>query len=151
MSARRKSFGWEGMASWVRQIEHLLAIERASSEHYVRFCAAARLLTVARIRVCRQPNALARVQQMIEDAVYRHPNLFGLERVWSKSERGKLLVEIGNRLTLLSMGRDRPKVPGPRFDIERIPDMALDRLIQTHRDLTLIDRLRAERRRRQSG
>ena len=74
--------------------------------------------------------------------------LYGLDRAFSKAERGALLVEVRNRRDLIALGRNAPKPKGPRLDPRRLPDDALDRLIQCHADVTMVSRLRRERERR---
>jgi hypothetical protein len=72
-----------------------------------------------------------------------------LQRELTRTEIGTFLVETRNRLDALYSGRaDRPCAKGPRFDPACIPDAALERLIQRHPDLEIVDRLRAERSRR---
>ena len=75
-------------------------------------------------------------------------DLYGLDRAFAKPEAGVLLMEVRNRRRLLALGRDRARERGPRLDPERLPLAAIERLIQHHRDLALVERLRAERARR---
>ncbi|WP_033966676.1 hypothetical protein [Sphingomonas sp. Ant H11] len=63
-------------------------------------------------------------------------------------ELGTLIVEATNRRTLLGLGRDAPRTKGPALDPRRLPADRLDYLIQTHRDIALVDALRIERERR---
>lgn len=144
-----KPLQWEGMGSWVRHIGRLLAVESASSDHYARFRDTARQLTVERVRSCRHIDDLERVEKLLAvDARYSQGWLFGLDRVWPKHERGALLVEVRNRMTLLRIGREVPKPKGPRYDLARLPIDVIDRLIQRHPDIALVERLRVERNRR---
>jgi len=141
-----KAFAWESMASWVRHMNRLFAIESPSGDHYARVCCTARELTVERIRQCRHADDLARCETMLAQASAGW--LYGLDRAFSRAERGELLVEVRNRILLLNLGRTRPKPKGPRLDPARLPDAALLRLIQTHADPHLVNQLRAERQRR---
>lgn len=141
-----KPFAWESMGAWVRLMHRLFALEAPSSDHYQRTRATARELTVDRIRVCRHDDDLARVEQMLVEA--RSGWLYGLDRAFTRAERGGLLVEVRNRRRLLILGRDAPKPKSARFDLQRLPDDALARLIQSHPDTDLVGRLRDERRRR---
>jgi hypothetical protein len=75
-------------------------------------------------------------------------DLHGLERVWSRAELGVLITEAVNRGRQLALGRTEPRVKGPALDSARIPDDRLDYLFQHHRDLAVVDALRAERERR---
>jgi len=69
--------------------------------------------------------------------------------VWTRFELGVLITEATNRDRLLSLGRLAPRAKGPALDPARLPDDRLEHLIQTHRDLAVVEALRAERRRRQ--
>lgn len=144
-----KPFAWESMGSWVRHMNHLFALETPSSEHYTRTRATARELTIDRIRECRHDDDLGRCEDMLVQA--RAGWLYGLDRAFTRSERGELLVEVRNRRALLAKGRDRPRQKGPRFDPTRMPIAVLDRLIQIHPDLSLVELLRAERSNRRAA
>lgn len=98
------------------------------------------------MRECRHDDDLARVEQMLVKA--RSGWLYGLDRAFTRAERGELLVEVRNRRHLLAMGRTRPKPKNARLDPALLPDDALERLIQFHPDMTVVERLQAERHRR---
>jgi hypothetical protein len=115
---------------------------------YRRFKAKARQLTIARIRAASDAPAIARLARRLSAARYPSGTLHGLEHAWRRDELGTLIVEATNRATLLTLGRDRPRPKGPRLDPARIPDDRLDHLIQTHRDVALVEQLRTERQRR---
>ncbi|WP_138995815.1 hypothetical protein [Sphingomonas sp. PAMC 26621] len=76
--------------------------------------------------------------------------LYGLDRAFSRAERGELLVEVGDRRQLLALGRTAPKPKGPHLDAKRLPFSVLMKLIQTHQDPLVIERLRLERARREA-
>lgn len=145
---RPRAFPWESMGAWVRHMHRLFAIETASSDHYDRVQRTARDLTVERIRECRHDDDLARCERMLVEA--RSGWLYGLDRVFSRAERGEMLVEVRNRRIVLSLGRSEPKPKGPRFDPTLMPVEALERLIQSHSDIGFVDRLRDERERREA-
>ena len=74
------------------------------------------------------------------------PAYHGLASVLSRSEMGTMLVELRNRQRALVSGRAfAPRAKGPRLEPTRLTDEALERLIQMHPDLALVDRLRTER------
>ncbi|AXB80100.1 hypothetical protein [Novosphingobium sp. P6W] len=127
-------------------MNHLFAIEALSSDHYARTRGTARTLTVDRIRECRHDDDLARCEAMLVQA--KQGWLYGLDRAFTKAERGELLVEVRNRRQLIKLGRSAPKSKGPRLDPTRLPAEALIRLIQSHPDIEVVKRLRAERDRR---
>ncbi len=146
---RAKPYPWVSMATWVRQIGHLLAIETASGDHYHRVREAAHELTPERIHECRHDDDLERVEAMLDVARHGYSScLYGLDRAFTKPEAGVLLMEVRNRRQLLALGRDRARERGRRLDPERLPMEAIERLIQHHRDMALVERLRAERARR---
>jgi hypothetical protein len=143
---KTKAFAWESMGAWVRHMHRLFAIESPSSDHYARTRETARGLTIERVRECRHDDDLARCEAMLVEA--RSGWLYGLDRAFTRAERGALLVEVRNRRHLLAIGRPTPKPRRARFEVGRLPDEVLLRLIQTHRDAALVERLREERRRR---
>jgi hypothetical protein len=141
-----KSMPWASMASWVRNMNRLFAVATPSSDHYRRVRETARTLTPDRIAECRHDDDLGRCEAML---LHAHDGwLYGLDRAFTKAERGELLVEVRNRRHHLSLGRDGPKIKGPRLDPTRMPLDAIERLIQTHRDIAFVDQLRHERLRR---
>ena len=141
-----KPFAWNSMGAWVRLMHRLFALEAPSSEHYRRVRETARALTVERIRECRHDDDLARCEAMLMEA--RAGWLYGLDRAFTRPERGTLLVEVRNRRQLLALGRLAPKPKGARMDPRCLPNDALERLIQSHTDVALVDQLRCERARR---
>ena len=139
---------WRGLPAWHGELDRQSAIMRPSRPLYHRFEATARQLTAERIRTCRDVPAIARLVDRLSAARYPSGCLHDLDRVWTRAELGELLVEATNRRTLLAMGRDQPRPKGPTFDPPRLPDDRLDHLIQSHRDLAVVDALREERERR---
>lgn len=118
---------------------------RSSSPAAERYDRAANRLTVAAIRASADGDGLGRVVGWLRRA--RYGNRLG--RIWSRARIGELLVAAEGRLAQIELGRIVPKAKGPRLDPARLPDERLDALIQTHRDLGVVEALRAERRRRQ--
>lgn len=141
-----KPFAWESMGTWVRHMHRLFALEGPNSDHYRRTRETARALTVERIRECRHDDDLERCEAMLVEAAAGW--LYGLDRAFSRAERGTLLVEVRNRRKLIALGRTEAKPKGPRLDETRLPFSALIRLIQTHQDPLVVERLRFERARR---
>lgn len=141
-----KPFAWESMGAWVRHMHRLFALESPSSDHYRRTRETARALTVERIRECRHDDDLERCEAMLVEAAAGW--LYGLDRAFSRAERGTLLVEVRNRRHLIALGRYAPKAKGPKLDPGRLPDGVLDRLIQSHANVEIVERMRRERERR---
>ena len=141
------AFAWESMGAWVRHMHRLFSIESASTDHYTRTRDTARRLTVERIRECRHDDDLARCEAMLVEA--QSGWLYGLDRAFSRAERGTLLVEVRNQRHLLTIGRTEAKPKGLRFEPRLLPDAGLLRLIQTHHNPDVVRQLRDERSRRQ--
>jgi len=125
-------------------------LRRAATPLYERFDRDARQLTVARITAARDLAAVERVEAML-----RAPSIGSgwrdLWRVFDRRQLGELVAAATNRARMLRLGRLDPKPRGPRLDPRRLPDDRLDALIQRHRDLAVVEALRAERRRRLEG
>ena len=106
-----------------------------------------RSLTIEHVRRSFDRPGIARAIRMFD--LGRHnpvPAYHGLASELSRSEMGTLLVELRNRQQSLASGRAfMPRPKGPRFDPAMLTDEALERLIQTHPDLTVVDGLRRER------
>ena len=140
---------WRGLQAWLEEIDRQLDLMRPSNPLYGRFDATAGLLTVERLRSSRDVAALLDAARRLSAARFATGHHFhDLNRVWTRAELGTLLVEARNRGRLLAMGRAVPKTKGPRLDPGRLPDDRLDVLIQSHRDMFLVETLRAERARR---
>lgn len=139
---------WRGLPSWHRELDRQSALMRPRRSLYHRFDATARQLNIERIRSCRDTAAIARLVDRLSAARYPSGCLHDLDRVWTRAELGALLVEATNRRTLMALGRDKPRAKGPSLDPTRLPDDRLVHLIQTHRDMAIVEALRAERLRR---
>ena len=137
------------LAAWLAEIDRQAGLMRPSRRLYERFDRTARTLTPGRIRACEDGVSVAGLVVRLRAA--RYPgghDLHGLDRVWSRAELGVLITEAVNRQRQLVMGRLEARPKGPRLDPRRLPDARLEHLIQQHRDLGLVEALRAERRRR---
>jgi hypothetical protein len=122
---------------------------RHATPHYDRCSRLYNSLTAADIRACRDAAALDTAYVLFDKARHSDVPAYGLGRVWTREALGQMMVEVHNQRVRVSLGRlDRPRPKGPRFDPERLPLTALDRLIQRHPDVDLVDQLRAERERR---
>jgi hypothetical protein len=145
------NLGCATLAEWLDLVYRIGGQVQCSAAHYKRCGRLYRSLRVDDIRASRDITALERCEQLFNRARGAGDVPFGrgLQRELSRAEIGALLVETRNRLDALRSGRaDRPRHKGPRFDSARIPDAALERLIQQHPDLAILDRLRTERIRR---
>lgn len=147
---------WAGGVAWAAEMRRQASVIgcKRSTPLRLRFEATAHQLTPSRLRSSVQCNdaAIDAILPLLElcrrDCGRR---LFEIYRPWTDPELGELLVEARNRLTLRGLGRDRARARGPRFDPARIPDRALDHLIQTHRSMAVVEQLRAERNRRREA
>jgi hypothetical protein len=143
--------GYSSLAEWLELVYRIGGKIRCSQPHYTRCGRLYRSLRAGDIRSSRDIPALEGCERLFQRArgAGDIPCGRGLQRELTRAEIGALLVETRNRLDALRSGRaNRPRPKGPRFDPARIPDAALERLIQRHPDLDTVDRLRAERNRR---
>jgi hypothetical protein len=134
---------WEGMASWVRQMASFPESWRRSADQDERFRKTVRMLDIEKVRLCRHDDALELVEERLAD--WRNNDL---RAAFTRSEIGTLLVEVRNRRHLLALGRHQAKPKGPRMDPAMMPMEAIDRLIQRHPNIVVVEQLRIERARR---
>jgi hypothetical protein len=142
------------LGDWIAEAERQVATWRANrAPNQARLARLAALLTVERIREAQDPAAVAKLEAILRRH-RRSPSTIGFGELvraarWGRPELGALIVEATNRGRHLAgqVGREK----GPRLDPARIPDDRLLALIQTHRDLSVVEALRAERARRASG
>lgn len=142
------NLGYGSIAEWLSLVYRIGGRIEPSQRHYTRCRRLYRSLYAGDIRSSRDIQALEICERLFDRArgAYDVPSGRGLQRELTRTEIGLLLVETRNRLDALRSGRaDRPRLKGPRFDPARIPDAALERLIQQHPDLETVDRLRTER------
>lgn len=146
---------WRGGLAWAAEIRRQCEIMRCRSRLHRRLERTAAQLTPERLQSPTECDeaAVRAVLPLLEDCrrnggFYIGP-LAPHRTGWTRAELAELLVIARNRLELYRLGRDRPKEKGPRFAPELLPDARLEALIQHHPDLTIVERLRAERRRRQ--
>lgn len=138
------------LAAWLAEIDRQGALMRPRSRLYERFDRTARSLTPGRIRRADDAVAIAELVGRLRAARYPWSHdLHELDRVWSRAELGVLITEAVNRQRQLAIGRVTPRSKGPSLDPRRLPDDRLEHLIQHHRDLLVVEALRAERRRRE--
>lgn len=144
--ARAAADRWDAIA-WLDRAFYLASWDRwrAASETYRRFDKHGRELTLERARQLSNPE-IDRILPVLEHAKFN--GLCGQRRVWTRPEIGALIVEVRNRRTLLELGRECRRDRGPRLDPARMPLEAIERLIQRHNDMAVVEQLRAERNRR---
>lgn len=133
---------------WFFELERKRATMRPSSDCYRRFDAHARQLAPWAVRVCPHVGVLKLLERELRAARYPTGHrIHDLDRVWSRAELGELIVTAEGRRRQLEAGNDG-RQKGPRLDPRQLPDDRLDWLIQRHRDMNVVEALRAERRRR---
>jgi hypothetical protein len=147
-----------GGEGWAREIRRQLQLGFCRcwrSDQQRRFELLCRRLEPWRVRSAVHCNAAAieAIAPILEEAHRRRgylarPGVMDARTGWTRAEIGALIVELRNRQALQLLGRDRARERGPRLDPARLPLDRLEALIQQHPDLQLVDRLRAERRRR---
>lgn len=142
------------LGDWIREAARQVAAPRANrAPNQARLARHAARLTLERIRAAQDPAAVAKLEAILR-RLRRNPSTLGFAELaraarWGRPELGALIVEATNRGRHLAgqVGREK----GPRLDPARIPDDRLLALIQTHRDLAVVEALRAERERRGGG
>ena len=147
---------WDDLHGYVAACLRVGGILRCCRKHHARCARVYRSLDVARdVAACRDAGALDALHAFLAQGSItgnRTPWGVPLRSVFARAELGMLRMAVENRARAVRSGRaDDPRPKGPRFDPPRLPDAALDRLIQTHPDRAIVDRLRAERRRREAG
>lgn len=135
------------LRAWLQEVDRQRAKMRPATPLYQRFDAHARQLTPAAICASSDAPAVAEVERRVRAARGYTGDLHGLDRVWTRAELGALITAATNRGRQLAAG-DRRRAKGPALEPRRIPDDRLDWLIQRHRDMSLVEALRAERARR---
>lgn len=144
---RGTNLSWGTLAEWIALAETEGDRVIASRRHYRRVEALYHSLRVEDLWRCTDPAVLRRVSRFFEG---RNGVFHGPERCIVPIGLGEWRMAVHNRLVALERG-DRRRPKGPRLDPTRLPDQALDRLIQQHRDLAVVNLLREERRRRLAG
>jgi hypothetical protein len=134
------------LRAWLRRAALLEAHWRPCEAHYRQIAEHGALLTVEAVRASRDAQAVHELVELLR--VWRAPGAGEFARIHFAAG---LLAEATNRARQLAMGRLEPKTRGPALDPRLLPDHRLDHLIQTHRDLAIVDALRAERARRQAN
>lgn len=147
---------WDDLHGYVAASLRVGGVLRCCQRHHARCTRVYRSLDVDRdVRPCRDAGGLEALHAFVAQASItgnRVPYGVPLSRVFARAELGMLRMEIDNRLRAIRSGRaDDPRPKGPRLDPTRLPDDALIRLIQRHPDMAMVNRLRAERRRREGG
>ena len=147
---------WRGLNGYVAECLRVGVRLRCCRRHYARCAKVYRSLDIVRdVRLCLDEAALDALRAFLAAASApgaRIPYGRPLAQELTRAELGVLRMEVGNQLARVRSGRAAvPRPKGPRLEPTRLPDAALDRLIQTHRDLSLVERLRAEKARRMAG
>lgn len=140
---------WRGLRGWLRAVFRVGGRIEPARRHYARCDQLYRSLRADDMQACTDIDALAVAEQLFRLARHQEiPMGYGLRRVMRRADLGDWIVRVHNRRVQLAGGRAAPREKGPALDPARLPDAALDRLIQRHPDLAVVDRLRDERRRR---
>ncbi len=141
---------WSTLEEWLELVDQVGRIPKSSTPHHQRCARLYNSLTLADICGCTDMEVLVRAEAVFDQARYAGgPGYYSVGRVWTRAALGEALVETRNQIARVRSGRaGAPRAKGPRFDPTMLPAAALDRLIQQHPDLTLVNLLRVERDRR---
>ena len=147
---------WRGLRDYVAECHRIGGLVRCCQRHYSRCARVYRSLDIERdVLASFDLDGLDALAAFLAQAGRRGARLlhgcpFSAE--FTRAELGILRMAVTNRIRSIRLGRAaEPRPKGPRFDPARLPDAALDLLIQTHPDLALVNHLRSERARRRSG
>ena len=142
---------WTGLGQWIDRVLDIGAQIRPAATHYRRCRLLFDSLLDRDISMTFNDNALRRAEALL-DSERRGGVLFhGPFREWSRAELARRLQLVRARRAALQLGRGvSPKIKGPRFDPRLLPDDRLDSLIQRHADISVVDMLRSEKRRRET-
>lgn len=141
---------WGSLREWVSLVHIVCGPVRSSTAEHERRARLCGSLTIEDIRSCTDGDALDAAASLFEASRTCDAGLYhGPYRSMSRAEIGERLVECRNQAHRLRSGAaHRQRRPGPRFDPQRMPISALERLIQGHPDLATVECLREERMRR---
>lgn len=147
---------WRGLRGYIEECRRVGDVLRCCRRHDARCARVYRSLDVERdVRASVDLEGLEALAAFLDETGRRGARLpFGrpFSAEFASAELGTLRMAVANRIRSIRSGRAAdPRPKGPRLDPARLPDAALDCLIQTHPDLALVDRLRSERARRPSG
>lgn len=142
---------WTGLGQWVARVMTIGEEIRPSYRHYRRCGLLFDSLEDVDIGLTFDMAALTAAERLFDAARIGQSGLFrGPERHWPRDEIARRLQLIRARRVAIATGRAlHPRAKGPRLDPGRLPNDRLEALIQRHRDLDVVERLREERRRRQ--
>ncbi len=135
-----------GLAGWMQEAGSVGAIPRHSAPQYARCKRLYTSLQLRDVHACRDEATLEQFMGHLSRArswPVRHALCSFVSAAWL----GAMRRETYNQLRWVR-GGCVVRTKGPRLDPEQIPDDRLDVLIQSHRDMGLVEALRAEKRRR---
>lgn len=139
---------WRGLRGWLQTLYEVDARMRCSAPAQARADRLYRWLCPEHIQACRDIDALRHLAELLRGSRYRdYPFRYGLGRALNRSTLGILIVKAENHIAWIERGcPEREK--GPALDPARLPDDRIDFLIQHHRDMAVVEALRAEKSRR---
>jgi hypothetical protein len=139
---------WRGLSEWLTRTYEVNATMRCSAQCHGRAVALYKTLTIDRIRNSVDIEVLRKIHELLRSSRYTDaPLRYGLGRAFTRAELGVLISEADNQIRWVENGCPA-REKGPRLDPRYLPDDRLDFLIQRHRDIDLVEKMRAEKRRR---
>ncbi|MBB3267694.1 hypothetical protein FHW79_005359 [Azospirillum sp. OGB3] len=144
------ALSWSTVAEWAALVLAVCGQSRHRKTEHERRAKLVWSLRISDIRACTDAAALDAAARIFGRSLRDDGGLSdGPFRCMTRAEIGERLVECRNQAHRVRSGvafLHRPA--GPRFDPAVMPLPALERLIQTHPDIAVVELLRAERRRR---
>ena len=140
---------WSGLDGWLRSVHRInVGPMRFSTPNYRRAAALMKSLTPAHVAACADPGVLASFETFMRDARYGSGLWLDPTRSLSRARIGEFITAAEGRRRQILAGSDT-REKGPRLDPSRLPTDRLQGLIQSHKDMALVERLREELQRRQ--
>jgi hypothetical protein len=138
---------WYGLAGWLDEARRVGSVIRCSEAQDQRVKRVYRSLTLHDIHACREVCILEEFELAMREGRYVDRAYRGFFRHFTRPELGQFISEAQNQTRWVKAGCPTRKA-GPALAPERLPDSRLDHLIQSHRDLNIVEQLRAEKARR---
>ena len=139
---------WADLQGWLNCVFDLNRKFRPSEASFRRAGKLYRCLSIDLIRACDDEVFLEYFAALLRESRYADaPLRYGLGRVLKRPELGELIVETENHIRWIKSGKPI-KIKGPTLDPRLLPDERLDILIQSHKDMNVVQKLRNEKERR---
>ncbi len=139
---------WTGLKGWLDEARRIGATSRFSAAQYRRIELVYCSLDVCGIHACRDLVVRYEFEEEMCNGRYTDSRFRRFFRVFSRRKIGVFITQVRNQSAWVN-GCCLRRKPGPTLDPWCLPDNRHDFLIQSHKDWQLVEKFRAEKRRRQ--